>query len=176
VDLVFDNTTNFQKFIELDLIKTLKLSKSISTKNYHLFNQKGIITHYKDAEEILLEFIKIRIEFNIKRKGFLLEKYLKDLTINENKIRFLSEIMNEKLIIYKKTKKQIEELLIKSEYLKIDESYNYLTNLPIYSFTKEQLDKLEKEINVIKEKYNTIKETSEKQMLNNDIRNLEQKN
>ena len=77
--------------------------------------------------------------------------------------------MNEQLNIYKKPKKEIIQLLTDEKYIKIDDNYNYLIDLPIYSFTKEKLDQLESNINSIKDLQLQVTGINEHAMLSNAI-------
>ncbi len=140
--LIFDNKNSTRKFLELDVLKILKLVKNISTKNFHLINKQGTITKYETSKDILKEFIQIRLEYNQKRKDYLLNKYSEEIKILNNKIRFLKEIMDNKIMIFKKLKSEIDKILSERGYEKIDGGYSYLTSMAIYSFTKEKLEDL----------------------------------
>ena len=65
--LLFNTKHSLNDFLNEDIHKLLKLTKNISTKNFHLLNQKGTITKYENAEDILKTFIDIRLEYNQKR-------------------------------------------------------------------------------------------------------------
>jgi DNA topoisomerase-2 len=79
------------------------------------------------------------------------------IMINE-KIRFIIYIMEEEIIVFKKSKDEIAEQLINKDFKKVNETYDYLLNMPIYSFSKEKLEKtnadkeeLERKIELMKE-------------------------
>ena len=57
----------------------------------------------------------------------------------------MKDVVEMNIIIHKQTKEDIKQQLIKLKYLLKDESYDYLLKLPIYSLTKEEIDKLTKE-------------------------------
>lgn len=171
-ELEFKNKKYLQDFLQLDLEKILKLSKNISTKNFHLFNENGKITKYESANDILIEFVNIRLKYNIKRKKYIQEELLNNLKILKNKLRFLQEIINSKLVIYKKSKDDIVKLLKEREYDPIPD-YNYLISMPIYSFTKEKIEEINTKINDISEYYNDIKNKNEKDLLIDDLNLLD---
>ena len=87
----------------------------------------------------------------------------------DNKIRFLVEIMNSDIVIYKKVKKDIENLLTVRNYDKIDGNYSYLISMPIYSFTKEKLEDLYNRQDENKKKMKNIVEKSPSDLLLSDI-------
>lgn len=139
----FDSAKSMKDFLGDDPLKALKLTKTISTRNYHLIDENGGIKKYESAEEILEQFMKIRLYTNELRKKSLIEKYSKELLVLKNKINFLKSIMENKIDIYRKAKKEIEKILKESGFDTIDSSYNYLSSMPIFSFTKENMDSLE---------------------------------
>lgn len=167
--LKFNNKNALNDFLGLDVLKILKLTKNISTKNFHLLNENGTITKYKNAEEILKYFMNIRLKYNDKRKEYLINTYSNELSILENKIRFLKAIMNSEIVIYKKSKEEIEKILFSQKYSKNENSYLYLISMPIYSFTKEKLEDLNKKYTNVKDKLTEIKSKDNKQMLLEDI-------
>ena len=150
--LKFKSSIDLDDFIdkgESEILKALKLVKNISTRNMHLFDSKGSIKKYNTANDILKEFVKIRLAFYTKRKDFILNENKQKLLVLENKSRFLQEIMDSDLIVYKKSKKDTVSELCKRDYLKVQDTYNYLLDLPIYSFTIEKLEEYSKKIKEI---------------------------
>ena len=69
-----DNTVHFQlkmkdKVDKIDNVeKVLRLTSSISTNNYVLFDKNCQIKRYKDELEILQEFFDVRYNLYVKRK------------------------------------------------------------------------------------------------------------
>ena len=176
--ITFESQEQREEFLNKDPYKSLKLVKSISGNNYHLLNDKGVVTKYDSAEEILFEFVKIRLLFNKKRKNHLVKKYSLELDILENKIKFLTYIMESKIVIYKKTKSQIEKILKENNFKTFSEinndevltdDYAYLTGMPIFSFTDEKIQELNKKYDNIKKTLKEINEKTTKKMMMDDI-------
>jgi DNA topoisomerase II len=168
--LKFNNKNSLNNLLSNeDIYKYLKLTKNISTKNFHLLNQYGSITKYDNAEDILISFVKLRLEFNQKRKSYLIDTYSLDLNILNNKIRFLTEIINGDLIVYKKSKNELNDILLKKSYNQIDDTYNYLISMPIYSFTNEKLDDLYKKKNTLEYNLKEIQNKNIKTLLIEDL-------
>lgn len=124
------------------LEKDLKLVKTFSTNNMYLFNEKCILTKFDTPLDILLYFYSLRIEYYVKRKEYLTQKLQDELDILENKIRFIREYIKGELDIHKKSKDSIFKLLETRGYLKLENSYDYLLNMPIYVLTLEKIDDL----------------------------------
>ena len=87
-----------------EIEKKFKLKSTLNCTNMVLFNQENKIQRYSSECEILEEFYRIRLEFYKKRKDHMLkvknEKYEK----LSNKFRFISEIIEGKMQIFKKSK------------------------------------------------------------------------
>jgi DNA gyrase/topoisomerase IV subunit B len=126
------------------LEKELKLTRSFSTNNMYLFNEKLILTKYKSPTDILSIFYDIRIEYYEKRKSYITEKLQRELLILQSKARFIKEYIDGILQINKKSKDFIIRLLEDRNYPKDESSYDYLLKLPIYSLTLEKIQELNK--------------------------------
>lgn len=168
----FESPKAMTDFLGEDPYKNLKLTKSISTRNYHLIDEQGSIRKYESAEEILEHFMKIRLETNDLRKAKMIERYSKELKILNNKINFLKSIMENKIDIYRKTKKEIEKILKDADFDLIDSSYSYLSSMPIFSFTKENMDSLETKKKTTEDSLATITKKTIRDISMDDISGL----
>ncbi|CAA3012625.1 DNA topoisomerase 2 [Olea europaea subsp. europaea] len=81
------------------LLKKFKLTTTISTSNMHLFDSKGVIKKYDTPEKILEDFFSIRFEFYEKRKKVLMDNLERELLILENKVRFILNVVEGKIIV-----------------------------------------------------------------------------
>ena len=89
------------------LHKRFRLTKSMATTNLVAFDAQGRITKYNCVEEILRAFYDIRIKFYEKRKAYQLAEWEKDLDKLTNQARFVQEIIDGKLVVAKKKKKDL---------------------------------------------------------------------
>ena len=157
-----------------DIVKNLKLEKSFLTTNMHLFDADGLIQRYETVYDIINEWMSVRYPWYSVRKEFMISEYEDNLAIASNKYRFLRMIMDDELVVYRVPKNDVVAKLEELHFDTLDDSYNYLLNLPVTSFTSEMLEKLQKEIDSLTEELNIIKNTSEAQMWLNDLEELEQ--
>ena len=168
--------TNFSK-----MEKELKLVSTISTSNMCLFNNKSIIHKYNNVNEIIKEFFQIRMEMYEKRKQYILNKMKNDIEILKQKMLFISGIIDEQIIINKKSKDDINSQLDKKEFKKMDSNntfnqegnYNYLIGMPIYSLTLDKKIDLENEYNEKDKGYNDLFKKSEKEIWLEEINRFE---
>lgn len=126
------------------LEKEFKLNSKISTTNMHLFNKECKIEKYT-IDKIMNEFYEIRYNFYIKRKENLLKNLEHIMKVLNEKVRFINDVINNDIIINKRSKDDIHKQLEEREYMKIEEEYKYLISMPIYSLSLEKKEELEQE-------------------------------
>jgi|GEM_PF-1009241 len=149
--------------------KQFKLTSSISINNLTAFNEKNEIKQYNSAQSILDAFFKVRLDFYFKRQKWLIDDYTLQISKLNAKYRFVCEIMDEKIIIKRKKRHEIIDILQQNNYPTFDGdknnylpddnlpfqdeqsspsdgNYNYLLSMRIYSFSQEMLEKLKKDI------------------------------
>jgi DNA gyrase/topoisomerase IV subunit B len=153
INLTVNTSTGFKP-------ENLKLQTTFTTTNLTAFDQENHPIKYDSPEDILEKFCSVRIEYYIKRKKTLLKQYKEDLKYLKNKIRFLKEVMDDKLIVAKRDEDELFIEMEENEYDKKDDSYRYLVDMPIRSFTQKRLDDLAKLIKDVKIKIKELKKTT----------------
>lgn len=127
---------------DLEILEVLKLIKRVS-ENFTAMDEDNIIKVFQSPEEILRSFVKIRLEYYEKRKLNKIEKLEYELKILKNKLKFITDVINEKIFISNKTKEHIIKQLNDAGYYdKIEDSYDYLLRMQIYSLTNEKITEL----------------------------------
>jgi DNA topoisomerase-2 len=129
------------------LEKELKLVKPFSTNNMYLFDSNGKMKRYATTNDILDEYYNVRLKYYETRRLYQIKVISSDLLVLQNKYRFIQEYISGDLVINKQSRVDIEEQLVKRKYIKVDNSYGYLVNMPIISMTTEKMSDLE---NIIK--------------------------
>ena len=144
------------------LEKMLKIITPINTSNMVAFDRNNKIKRYTSAHEILEEYINTRLHFYNERKQNLVKVLEEEINFLSMKIRFIKEFINGNLNINNQTKLMIIEQLENGNYIKKDDSYDYLLRMPIYNLTKEKIDEFDEhnnkkmnELELLKTKSNT---------------------
>jgi DNA topoisomerase-2 len=96
--------------------KELKLRTTMPTSNMVLFDHNLEIRKYTTVNEIIESYFAVRMKYYEYRHKLLLGEVNFNLQRVNSKLRFVTEIMNEQLVIYKKTRSQIIELLQSNNY------------------------------------------------------------
>ena len=136
------------------------------------FLTTGKIKRYENIDEIVDDYYGARLDLYIRRKKYQLKKLKSELDLNISKMKFIKDVMDEKIVIYKNTKKNIVEELIKLEYKKIDGNYDYLIKMPLYNFTIEKIQELSKVIDKLVNEYETLNKLSEKDIWKRELKEL----
>lgn len=125
-----------------EILEELKLVKRVS-ENFTVMNENNIIQVFDNPYDILKRFVELRLDYYIKRKEYKIDKLEKDLLVLKNKLMFIKDVVSNKIIISNKTKKDITEALESLKcYSKIDDSFDYLLRMQIYSLTTEKINEL----------------------------------
>jgi len=165
IDKDICNTITHGEKDELDTIEKLcKLYSSLSTSNIHLYNFKNKIQKYNTIYDIIDDYFNIRLELYYKRKQSILQSLQNEIEVFENKMKFIEYVIDDKIIIYKKSKDNIIKSLDKYKFIKIKDSYDYLINMSISQFTIEKINELISTINKLKNEYS--------ELLNKSIQNI----
>jgi DNA topoisomerase-2 len=174
-----ESSVNFELKCPLEIViewtqnceieKKLKLISHLSAKNMYVFNEKNEIVKMESPEEIIYHFWRIRNEYYIKRKNFLEEKLKNELDLVSNKLRFVNDIIEDKIVVFKKKISVIEEQLKNNGYSLINNTYSYLTDMKIHSFSEETLETLNSKKSKITKEYTKVQNMKLKDFWLEDI-------
>lgn len=138
----------------------------------YLYDEFGKINKYKSINDIINKFYDIRLTFYGKRREYLLKQYERELQILSDKVRFILEIIKKTLIVGNRKKAEIEKELETKKYVRIDNSYDHLLGMPIYTLTKEKVDELLKQKDEKQTQYDNLKKKSPEQLWIDDLTDL----
>lgn len=163
----FEVTINSKILIDLsddEVLDRLKLIKKV-TENYTCMDESNKIIVLENVKEILDHYIKIKLEYIKKRKDYQLESIQEKIQVQTSRFIFIKNIVDEILIINKRSKAEVEKDLEKiDKIIKVQDSFDYLLNMSLISLTKERMEKLKEEIITLKEELTQIENTSIEQM------------
>jgi DNA topoisomerase-2 len=151
ITVVFQNNINIQELIcKIDdngcnqLEKLLHLFVQINTNNMHVFDEKERLKKFNTPYEIINYYLDVRRNIYTKRKFNLINELQKETTKLSNKVKFISEILNDVIDLRRKKNDQVVSLLESRGYDKLDnnDEYDYLIKMPMNSVTEENIDKL----------------------------------
>jgi DNA topoisomerase-2 len=161
------------------LEKKLKLVSTIRTSNMHLYKD-NIIVKYKNANAILDDFIKIRLNAYIIRKEYIIKVLEREMAVINYRKKFIEQILNKEIVIERKKKTEIIARLVELKYPELSTgesapkgSYDYLTTLPLWCLTQEKIDDMNSEYNEKKHELDTYTSTSIEALWSTEIVKIE---
>ena len=132
------------KGIEAAILAALNLDARFSTTNMHLWGPEGGIKRYDSPEQIMDDFFPVRLRFYERRKEEL-ERRL-GLLVRElgNKHRFCKLVVDGEVVLFRKSRGDIEALLEQHGFERHPErgGYGYLTGTSVLDLSAERLDDL----------------------------------
>ena len=138
-----------------------------------LFDENGRIQKYETVDDIIEHFCNVRFQYYVAMKKHCLEVFSQEIQMLSNKIRFLQEVMDDKLVIYRRDYDEIVAEMTSKGYNKKNDSFDYLLNMNIRSFTKQKLAELQKELDKKTSESKKLKATSEKKLWLRDLKRFE---
>ncbi|KAI0234589.1 DNA topoisomerase 2 [Massospora cicadina] len=164
--IIWVSEASMAKLEKEDLYAKFKLTDSISTSNLVCFDKSSHIT-YTSAEEILIKFYDICLQFYHKCKEDLVSKLIYEYTKIYNQARFILAFKNEELEMHNVTHNNLIKQLIEIAFDPINakdddvatfSSFKYLLDIKIISMDHETVEKL---IIVCNKKFKEIEESKE---------------
>ena len=153
-----------------DMMKDFKLQKTFHMSNMHLFHPTKGIHKYESPEEILSDFVDIRLETYKKRKIFLVKSLEVKKNKNENISRFIKSVIDEKLVVFRKKKADLEAEMVTMKFDKVEGTYDYLLNIKTYQYTHEALESLDTEIKKLRDDLENLKAIGHVDMWKSDLK------
>jgi DNA topoisomerase II len=154
-----------------DLLKDLKLRKTFRVSNMHLFHPTKGIYKYESPEEILKDFVELRLEHYKKRKAHLIDVLEKRAEMCSLKSKFVSMVIEGKLVVFKRKKVDLEREM-SGHFPKIDGNWDYLLNTKTVEYTEERVKALVDEAQQANVDLERMLKTSHVTMWKNDIKNM----
>lgn len=144
------------------LEQDLKLIGTHSLNNMNVYDENGQLIKVNTYEEIMSKFIHARLPYYDVRKDYWLNKYQQDSFMLKWKVKFMRAVLNDTIVVFKRTTKQLIARLEELEYPRIvtigeSATYDYLTSIHIGSFTQDKIEELLKQLQHFKDLYNTLK-------------------
>jgi len=169
-DTTVDYTIKLQSEKDVDIEKLFKLSTSLSISNMHLFDANDKLKKYARVEDIIDDYYVTRLELYKKRKAYLQRQLEQELVVLTNKAQYIRDTLDNKIDLRNKTKDQLIQIMTK--FVKVDNSHNYLTKMPMDSVTEENVAKIFKDTAAKEEELAILVKTTENQMWNKELDDL----
>lgn len=153
-----------------DVVTTLGMTKTIHTSNMYLIGPNGAVKKYASPEEILVDYIEVRLATYRKRKAWLLNQLDLEIKWLSEKARFIGFVINKRIQVLNVPLDEIKAQL-RAENFKEDLWGKFL-DIKTYQYTKEEVLKLKNLCDQRQEDWNALKTTTVVQMWKNNLATL----
>ena len=160
-----------QGYTGKDLVKDLKLQKVIRCSNMHLFHPTKGICKYDTPEQILGDFIELRMDHYKKRKRHLIESTKDRCEVCSHRARFVKMVIDGDLRVFKRKRNDLEGEM-SGLFPKVDRSFDYLLNTRTVDYTEERVKALFDEWNKLRKELCLLEATGYFDMWENDLKNV----
>ena len=149
--------------------KNLHLSTTISTTNMHLFDTQGKLRKFGNIDDILEAYYPERLAIYGRRKQHVLTDLEAQHVLLSGRSRFIEEVLADHVDLRRKTGAQVEDLLQKRGYVRIDGDYKYLTKMTMDAVTQDNRDHLLKQLATNQEDIRALKAQSLEDLWRTDL-------
>jgi DNA topoisomerase-2 len=154
-----------------DPVRDLGLTRTIHTSNMHLISPNGSVKKYGSPEEILVDYLEVRIGIYKKRKAWLLKEFDTEIAWLSEKARFIRDVaVTPRLQVFNTPLEQIHAQLKREKYA--EDLWPKLLDIKTYQYTKEEVDKLVALIAKRTSDRNALKALSVVQLWKNNLREV----
>jgi DNA gyrase/topoisomerase IV subunit B len=129
-------------------------TKNLSTNNIHLYGADGAVRRYATVMDVFRDWVCVRIAKYVERKHNQLKTMEHEYKILSSKVRFIQDIIDNKVKVMNKKQTEVEDQLRALKYPQLSDtedstdsgnSYNYLIRMSISQLTFEKKQALERE-------------------------------
>jgi DNA topoisomerase-2 len=122
-------------------LRDLGLTKTVHTSNMYLIGPNGAVKKYNSPEEILVDYLEVRLGTYKKRKAWLLKEFDNEIQWLSEKARFIRDVaVTPRLQVFNTPLNQIHTQLKREKYA--EDLWPKLLDIKTYQYTKEEVDKL----------------------------------
>ena len=96
------------------------------------------------------------------------------LKVISNKVKYINEVLDDTIDLRRKNKQQINIMLEKKSYDKVDDNFNYLIKMSMDSVSEESIKKLVEELNKLQQELEVLTNTTIEEMWIKELNILEE--
>lgn len=153
------------------ILSKLKLIKTV-TENYTCIDRENRIIQFNSANEILEAWWKVRLEFNQKRKDYVIDQLLQEAKEMDLKMIFIQGVIEGKIEL-RGNKEDVITKQCKDYFEEIEPHVKRFMNLPMKVLTQEEIDRLKNKIKENEKEITLWEAKTLEQISLDDVKNVE---
>jgi DNA topoisomerase-2 len=151
--------------------RSLGLTKTIHTSNMYLISPNGSVKKYASPEEILIDYIEVRLQMYRHRKSAQLKEMDAEIQWLSEKARFIRDVaISKRIQVFNRPIEDIYNQLREEVYA--EAMWPRLLDIKTYQYTLEEVEKLQKLCEARKAERDTLKATTVVQMWEKNLAEL----
>jgi DNA topoisomerase-2 len=162
-----ETNADFFVWTELNDPKQLGLVKTIHTSNMYLIGPNGAVKKYASPEEILVDYLEIRLALYKTRKAYLIKELRKQVTSETLRARFITEVSSGRLIVFQRSRADIE-----NDMSRLGFPLDLLVSVRTYQYTADEIAKTVKHIHELQAELATLESTTVSNLWKQDLDSL----
>jgi DNA topoisomerase-2 len=167
LELMHDGLLNSRLWTVLGMQNEIRMS------NMHLHDVNGRLRLYENVYEIVREFGVFRMDLYEKRRLFMIKQIEDVLVMLVNKLRFVQEVVDEKLSVFRlHDDAALDSLLDSKGYARLPD-FSYLINMPLRALTMTRVARLSAEMDDLKAQVGKLRLQSNTDLWLSDLDELE---
>ncbi len=147
-----------------------RISTIIHTSNMYLVTPDGSLKKYESPEEILIDYAKVRMGHYKLRKKHILKTLTEELERLATRMKFIQLVVNGTIEIFRKSRASIESSM--KQHGILEKYWEECLNTKTYSYTLEELEKLQKQLDSTQSELEQAKSLTIANMWENDLRDI----
>jgi DNA topoisomerase-2 len=148
-------------------VRDLGLTKTIHTSNMYLIGPNGAVKKYASPEEILVDYIEVRLGAYKKRKAYLLKELAAEINWLDEKARFIRGVISGSFRVMNVPLADIEEQMMRNGFAEAIRPK--LLDIKTYQYTREEVTKLEALCTSKRQEHTKLAATSVVQLWKNNL-------
>ncbi len=151
------------------------LQRNYSLKNIVVLDEHDYPHRYDSVESLLSDFCKKRLEFYVKRKEYWLNYYKNEIIVDQYKLRFLEMFIRKEITVddLNQEDEVVEMMLLSHNFVKIDNSFDYILSMGLKSLTLRRLENIRKDIKKVQDKIDELEKKDIKNIWLDELSDFE---
>jgi DNA topoisomerase-2 len=150
-----------------DPVRELGLVKTVHTSNMYLIGPNGAVKKYESPEEILVDYLEMRLALYKTRKTYLVKELKRQVTENTLRARFITEVAHGRLEVFRRARADIE-----ADMTRLGFPHELLVSVRTYQYTAEEINKALTLVKNLQNELATLEATTVSNLWKQDLESL----
>lgn len=169
-EIIIKHDSKFANLTDEYKIWYLGLQSKIS-ENFTVIDENNKVKVHESADDVFNHYFRVKMNYMQLRKDYIIKKLNEDISFAESRYNYIIKVIDEKIVLKNKTKKQINTQISKfDDIIMKEDSYNYLINMPMHSVSTDTLRELKNKIREFKSELAKTKKITLENMWLNDLK------